>query len=130
VLILATVVVLALFLAADLSRPATSQTHLGRAVRSGDLLDDINRKARRAAATVSQPLALVIVVGGLALARVRPRLRHLPAWRAAAWALLVAAVIGSAVNDSGLLVGAAVTAVGWPALLVVDAVRPTAEEAV
>ena len=36
----------------------------------------------------------------------------------------VAAVIGSAVNDSGLLVGAAVTAVGWPALLAVDSVEP------
>lgn len=39
-------------------------------------------------------------------------------------ALAVAAVIGSAVNDSGLLVGAAVTTVGWPALLAVDSVDP------
>jgi len=37
------------------------------------------------------------------------------------WALVVAAVVGSMVNDSGLIVGAAVTAVAWPALVAVTA---------
>jgi hypothetical protein len=38
-----------------------------------------------------------------------------PALSAAAWALLVAGVLGSAVNDSGLAVAGAVMAIAWPA---------------
>ena len=121
-LMLATVLVLALFVAADLARPSASQTHLGRAFASGDLVDDMTRKGQRALATVAHPLALVVLLGAGAVALARPRLRGRPACVATASALAVAAVIGSVVNDSGLLVGAAVTAVGWPALLAVDAV--------
>ena len=121
VVAMATVLVLALFVAADLSRPPASQTHLGRASGSGDLLDDVTRKGQRALATVAHPLALVVLIGVGAVASARPRLRGLPARAAIVWALGVAAVLGSALNDSGLLVGAAVVAVGWPALLALDA---------
>jgi hypothetical protein len=41
-----------------------------------------------------------------------------PALQATAWAAGVAGALGSAVNDSGLLVAAAVAAVAWPALVV------------
>ena len=119
--VLATVVVLALFVVADLTRPAASRTHLGRAVANSDLIDDVARKGRRALATVAHPLALVVLLGAGAVAEARLPLRDRPARAATAWALVVAAVLGSAVNDSGLLVGAAVTAVGWPALLALDA---------
>ncbi|HEX2193019.1 MAG TPA: hypothetical protein VHH09_07470, partial [Acidimicrobiales bacterium] len=108
---------------ADAARPSASESHLGRA-GGGDLVDDVVRKGERALATVTHPLALVVLVGVGAVALARPRLGRRPAWAATAWALAVAAVIGSAVNDSGLLVGAAVTAVGWPALLAVDSAEP------
>jgi hypothetical protein len=62
-----------------------------------------------------------VILGAGAVALARRRLRGRPARSAIAWALGVAAVLGSAFNDSGLLVGAAVVAVGWPALLAVDA---------
>jgi hypothetical protein len=123
-----TVAVLALFVAADLARPPSSQTHLGRAFGSGDLMDDVARKGQRALATVAHPLALVVLLGAGAVALARPRLRGRPARAATAWALAAAAVIGSAVNDSGLLVGAAVVAVGWPALLALDAVDAAAAD--
>ena len=124
-LVLATLAVLALFVAVDVSRPAADRTHLGRAFDE-DLAGDIGRKASKALATVKSPLSLVVLIGGVALARAGPRFRHRPALRATAWALLVAGVLGSALNDSGLLVGAAVMAVAWPALLVLgDPVEST-----
>jgi hypothetical protein len=118
---LATALVLALFVAADLARPPASRTHMGGAFGSGGLMEDVTRKGQRALATVAHPLALVVVVGAGAVAVARPRLRGHQVRAATAWALTFAALIGSAVNDSGLLVGAAVVAVGWPALLAVDA---------
>ena len=124
--VLATVLILAVFVAADLARPTASQTHLGRAIGSGDVMDDIARKGQRALATVGHPLALVVVLGAGAVAGARLRLRGRPARAATAWALAAAAVVGSAVNDSGLLVGAAVVAVAWPALLALDAVDAVA----
>jgi len=51
----------------------------------------------------------------IALAVDHPRLAARPALRAAAWALLVAGLLGSAVNDSGLAVAGAVMAIAWPA---------------
>jgi len=116
-LIATTVVVLGLFLAADLIRPAPDRTHLGRVLIGGDLLGEIVRKGGQALATVTEPLSLVVVfgVGAVVAGRVQFGNRRVVAM---AWALAVAAVVGSVVNDSGLIVGAAVTAVGWPALLI------------
>jgi hypothetical protein len=123
-LVAATLLVLAAFVAVDLSRPPESRTHLGRVV-GDDLVDDMTRKAGKALATVKSPLPLVIVIGGFVLVRTVRRLHSRPALGAAAWALGVAGVLGSVLNDSGLLVGAAVMAVAWPALMVV---APSADD--
>jgi hypothetical protein len=116
-LVAATLLVLAVFVAVDLSRPAVSRTHLGRVV-GDDLVGDVTRKAGKALATVKSPLPLVILIGGVVLARTVRRLDSRPALQATAWALGVAGVLGSVLNDSGLLVGAAVMAMAWPALMV------------
>ncbi|MFN2608643.1 MAG: hypothetical protein ABR511_12260 [Acidimicrobiales bacterium] len=113
----ATVLLLAAFAAVDLSRPAAARTHLGQVLSGGDLGGEIVRKAQRALATVVNPLSLVAVLGLAGLAGARVRLSHRPALSAMALALAVAAAVGSAVNDSGLLVASSVVAVGWPALL-------------
>ncbi|MEN3314466.1 MAG: hypothetical protein V7605_700 [Acidimicrobiaceae bacterium] len=119
VVVAATVVVLALFVAADLARPAAARSHLGRAVADGSLMDEITRKGSRALETVATPLSLVVAIGIGAVVAVRPRLAGRPGLVAMASGLVVAGVLGSVVNDSGLIVGAAVTAVAWPALLAV-----------
>ncbi|HWC11644.1 MAG TPA: hypothetical protein VG455_10510 [Acidimicrobiales bacterium] len=124
--VVATAVVLALFVAVDVSRPPAAQTHLGRAIDSGEVVDAVTRKGGRALATVAHPLALVVVLGAGVVALARPQLGVRPARAATAWSLAVAAVLSSALNDSGLLVGAAVTAVGGPALLAGDAGDPVA----
>ena len=116
-LVAGAVVLLAVFLAFDLARTPENRTHLGRVVSEGDLGQEVVSKAGRALATVTAPMTLLAVVGVAAVAMARPRLRDHPALEAVAWALAVAAVIGSVVNDSGLVVAAAVAAVGWPALL-------------
>lgn len=114
-----TAVVIALFVAVDLVRPAAARTHLGRSVSGGDLLGEVLRKGGRALATVKNPMSLVAVIGLGTIVAARPRLAAQPGLAAMAWALAVAAVVGSAVNDSGLMVAAAVSAVGWPALMAV-----------
>ncbi|HEX3393599.1 MAG TPA: hypothetical protein VHS52_03640 [Acidimicrobiales bacterium] len=119
VVIAATVVILGLFVAADLARPASARSHLGRVIADGSLKDEITRKGSRALETVATPLSLVVVIGIAAVAAVRPRLAGRPGLVAMTSGLVVAAVLGSVVNDSGLIVGAAVTAVAWPALVAV-----------
>lgn len=120
-LVVATAAVLALFLAADLARPAADRTHLGRVITGGDLGAEMARKGGQALATVKSPLSLVVVIGVAALLAARVRLGGRPALMATAWALAVAAVVGSVLNDSGLIVATAVMAVGWPALLTLAA---------
>lgn len=120
-LALATALVLALFLAADLARPVASRTHLGRVLTGGDLMGEVTRKGGRALGTFRSPMSLVLAFGVAAVVLGRVRLAGRPALVATAWALAVAAAVGSAVNDSGLIVGAAVSAVGWPALLALAA---------
>ncbi len=115
---------LGLFVGMDLLRPHRAQTYLGQLVVHGDVADQIARKGARALASVQSPLRLLIVIGGAALVAVRPRIGDRPTLRAAAWALAVGAMVGSAVNDSGLVVGAAVMAVAWPALVVLGSTSP------
>jgi len=103
-----------LVVAIDIQRAPSGQTHLARAF-GGDPGGLILRKLEAAAGNITSPIGLVIVVGLVALAFNRPRLADRPALRAAAWALLVAGVLGSAVNDSGLAVAGAVMAIAWPA---------------
>jgi len=116
-LMTATLALLAIFVVADLIRPAADRTHLGRVLIAGDLGGEILRKAEQALASLREPLSLVVVLGVSALlaGRLRPTS---PRQVAMAWPLAVAALVGSMVNDSGMIVAAAITAVGWPALLI------------
>jgi len=116
-----TLAVLVVFVAADLARPVAARTHLGRVISDGSLVDEIVRKAGRALETIKSPLSLVILIGTGTVVAVRPRLATHPGLVAMTWALIVAGVVGSMVNDSGLIVGAAVTAIAWPALVAVTA---------
>jgi hypothetical protein len=81
------------------------------------------RKGLQALKTVAMPIALLIPIAGVvfALTRLFPG-RH-DALRFISSALVAAAVLGSALNDSGVMVAAAVAAVGWPAGLAVAADR-------
>lgn len=116
----------------DASRDATSQSHLARTLRAGEIGDVIARKAERAVQTLKAPMANVIVIAAAALALVRFRLPSSTHLRFAACALFVAAVVGSLVNDSGANVGAAVAAIGWPFAVAVHGSSPpvSSEEAI
>jgi hypothetical protein len=116
---LAGIAVVGLFAVIDTMRASTNQTHLTHALRGSGLGDTAARKADRAIATVKTPLANIIVVGAAVLIAARPRL-DAPALKAAAWALAIVAVAGSALNDSGLQIAAAVSAVSWPVYLAVS----------
>ncbi len=117
----AAVVAVALFAAVDLARDAGSQTHLAKGVAGHGLGDEIVRKATRAVQTIKAPMANLVVISAAALILTRWSPRSRPALRFGAYAVLVAAVLGSLLNDSGLNVAAAVLAVAWPAALVVGA---------
>jgi hypothetical protein len=104
---------------ADYSRPAPSQTHIGRFV--GQLLHggagtEVGRKAHAALATVGLTVStLVVVVCVVAAVVRRNRLRGAANVDAGLLALLAgtvtAAVLGSVLNDSGLNIAAVVAAV-------------------
>jgi hypothetical protein len=115
---------------ADYSRPASRQTHIGAFV--GQLLHggagtEVGRKAHAALATVGFTVSTAVVVACILVAVLcRERLRVAVAADAGMLALvaggITAAVIGSALNDSGLSIAAvgaavAVSAAGsvqWP----------------
>ena len=125
------VAVVALFVVVDLAMG--SQTHLARSAGGQGFGDDVIRKGGQALRTIKGPLAnlVVIAAAGLFFTRFSPGPR--PALRFAAYAVLVAAVLGSVVNDSGVNVAAAVLAVAWPAGVAVASRsqqdRPAAERA-
>lgn len=116
----AAVVVVVLFVAVDLVRGAGSQTHLAQSVGGDGLGDEVIRKASRAIQTVKAPMANIVVIAaaGLVWTRFSPGPR--PALRFASYAVLVAAVVGSLINDSGVNVAASVAAVAWPAGVLVS----------
>ncbi len=127
------VLLVGLFVAVDLARDAGSQTHLAKSVGGQGIGDDVIRKAERAVRTVKAPMANLvwIAVAALALTRFSPGPRA--ALRFASYAVVVAAVLGSVLNDSGVNVAAAVLAVAWPAGVLVasgrapDDARPATE---
>lgn len=113
------VVVLALFLALDLARPEASQTHLARLfedVRSGGgqvFSDAIVRKIRTNLRVLGSTIWTFVVppaLGLLAWLLLRPRWQWLsrtyPVVRAGLVAGLIMAVLGYAVNDSGIVIPA------------------------
>ena len=120
----AAVLVVALFVAIDLVRDAGSQTHLADSSGGQGLVDDMIRKGGRALNTVRSPLAHVVWIAAAALGVTRFSTGTRPGLRFASYAVVVAAVLGSVLNDSGLNVAAAVLAVAWPAgVLVVSHAR-------
>ena len=115
-----TVAAVAAFGVVDLARPEGERAHLGRLFeRVGNeglepLLSVIERKAlANLGVTTSSfwvaviPVAVVVLVF-LAKYPTRPLAdlyAHTPPLRAGVWAAIVAAILGSAVNDSGAIVG-------------------------
>jgi len=130
----AAVLVVVLFAVVDLTLGADSQTHLARSVEGQGMGDDVIRKGGRAIRTVWTPMAglVVVAVTALAVTRYSPGRRR--ALRFASYAVVVAAVLGSLLNDSGLNVAGAVLAVAWPAGVAVASQhrvpRPEAEPVV
>lgn len=128
-------VVLGVFLAADLARPEASQTHLARLfedVRSGGgqvFRDAIVRKIRTNLRVLGSTIWTFVVppaLGLLAWLLLRPRWQWLsqtyPRVRAGLVAGLIMAVLGYAVNDSGIVIPAMMFS-----YLVPVAVAPLAE---
>lgn len=133
---LATLGAVAVFAGIDLLRPEGRRTHLGRLVEriaeegAGPLTSVVERKldaaiggSFRSLWVVAIPIGVVFLVAGARLgskplARVRERA---PALGVAVTAIVVGAFLGSAVNDSGAIVGAlvfftATNALAWCAL--------------
>ncbi|HWC36722.1 MAG TPA: hypothetical protein VG650_18080 [Mycobacteriales bacterium] len=119
-----TVAAAVLLALADYSRPATSQTHVGRFV--GQLLHggagvEVHRKLDAVLATFGPTVGtfVVVIAIGTALAA-RSRLVRgvdsVPGLRAGAIAATVTAVLGVALNDSGVPIAAMAVVVGLSAV--------------
>ena len=109
------VLAVVLFAAVDLVRDAGSQTHLAKSVGGQGLGDEVVRKATLAIKTVAMPMALLVPIAAIVFTMTRLFPGRDDALRFLSCALVAAAVLGSLLNDSGMMVGAAVAAVGWPA---------------
>ena len=116
----ATAAAIALFAAVDLARPAEERAHLGRLVERvqrdgvGPLFAIVGRKLEAAMRESTKsfwvtaiPIVIVIVlVVGRAGRRPLARIcEQIPTLRAALLAAIVGVVLGSALNDSGAIVG-------------------------
>ena len=98
----------------EVSRPAEHQTHLGRALVGGSLLQTVVRRGLSSLESFrTSPWVFVVVIAAAGLFGVRRRLDLGPAPRAAGRALAVAAVLGTVLNDSGVAVAGAVLFVAW-----------------
>jgi hypothetical protein len=116
----ATAAAIALFAAVDLARPADERAHLGRLVERverdgvGPLFAIVGRKLEAALRESTKsfwvtaiPIAIAVLLvvsraGARPLARIRDRA---PTLRVALVAAFVGVVLGSALNDSGAIVG-------------------------
>jgi hypothetical protein len=110
-------VLLGCFAAYDLTRSSTSQSHLGRWLSSGDTLDTVTRKTTSMLRSFrSEPTRLLLPIPLLLVGR-HWRVIAQTIWlRSLCLALVVAMVLGSLLEDSGVAVGVAVLASSWPAL--------------
>ena len=117
------VVAVVLFAAVDLVRDAGAQTHLAKSVGGHGLGDEVTRKGLQAMKTVAMPIALVVPIAAAVFALTRLFPGRDDALRFIASALVAAAVLGSLLNDSGVMVAAAVAALGWPAGVAVASER-------
>jgi hypothetical protein len=121
---LATIVVAVGVATADYARPATDQTHVGRFVGQvlhGGASTEVRRKLDAALASFGWTIGTFVVVIALVLAvlcrkRIRDALAASSGARAAAVSVTVLAVLGTALNDSGITVAAMATIVAVSAL--------------
>jgi hypothetical protein len=125
VLVAGTTLAVAVLVAlADYTRPATSQTHVGRFV--GQILHggagaEVHRKLDAALATFGPTVgtfvaAIAIVTAVASWHRLVDAVRRVPGLQAGAVAATVTAVLGAALNDSGVPVAAMATVVGLSAV--------------
>jgi hypothetical protein len=115
IMVAVTTIVVAVGLAlADYSRPATSQTHVGRFVGQilhGGAGTEVHRKLDASMATFGLTIGtfvvgFALVVGFFTRHRIRAALATVPGATASAVGVGVVAVLGVALNDSGITVGA------------------------
>jgi hypothetical protein len=98
----------------DYSRPATSQTHVGRFVGQvlhGGAGTEVHRKLDAAMATFGWTIGTFVFCFSIALAplawrRMRVGLSAVPGGIAAAVAAAVVGLLGAALNDSGIVIAA------------------------
>ena len=141
----ATVLMVALFAAIDLSRPIDKRTHLGRLVASGSgqggfhaVSSMIQRKLEQSNAVLSSSIWSImfpLVLAGIAYliyrapGRMKGLHQRLPQLSAASTGLGVLIVLGTLLNDSGIAIAGVMLGVVTPVLIVVtvrgDRVRPT-----
>jgi hypothetical protein len=124
--LLATVVVAVAAALADYARPETHRTHAGRFVGDvlhGDAWRTVHRKFDAVLSSFATPAVSALVFGAVVLlilglrGRLHVRLHAVPGLAAAAAAVAVLAVIGSALNDSGVFVAAGALLACVPAAL-------------
>jgi hypothetical protein len=149
----ATIGLLAIFAAIDLTRPLDKRTHLGRLVASGEgqggfhsVSTLIQRKLSENTSVLFSSIwtiMLPVVLAGIAylIYRAPRRMRgiheRIPQLSAALVGLLVVTVLGTALNDSGIAIAGVMLGVMTPVLVVVTmrgdrarprwAISPTAE---
>ena len=129
----ATAAAIGVFGALDLARPPGERAHLGRLFeRVGDegvgpLVSIIERKLLANLSVSTSSLWVLAIPMGIGFAAYLLRapdrpygamVRWLPALPAGLWSLLVAGVLGSALNDSGVIVGGIAAAVVTASLVV------------
>jgi hypothetical protein len=131
----ATLVLLALFAAIDLSRPVDKRTHLGRLVASGEgegglhaVWSMILRKLEQSNAVYSSSIWSImfpLVLAGIAYliyrapGRMRGLHQRLPQFSASLTGLGVLIVLGTLLNDSGIAIAGVMLGVVTPALIVI-----------
>ncbi len=117
----------------DYLRPEADQTHLGRfvgAVLEGTAGGVLLRKGASALGSIGTPLTYLVAaaaVGAYLIWRRRSPIRAVPT-EAAVIGLLAVAVIGFAVNDSGVAVPGFAIAVGFGLLAIAVGPRPETDE--
>ncbi len=149
----ATLAVVAVFAAIDMSRPASKRTHLGRLVASGEgsggfhsVSTLLQRKISENTSVLTGSLwtiMLPVVLAGIAYlvyrapGRMRGLHERIPQLSHALLGLLVVTVLGTALNDSGIAIAGVMLGVMTPVLVIVTmrgdrarprwAISPTAE---
>ena len=139
-----TLALLAVFAAIDLSRPASKRTHLGRMITSGEgsgglhsVSTMLHRKLTENTSVLFGSLWMImlpVVLAGIAYlvyrapGRMRGLHERIPQLSAALVGLLIVAVLGTALNDSGIAIAGVMLGVMTPVLVVVtmrgDRARP------